>query len=88
MTTVSLARAAVVQAPRGAEWAAQIWMAVQAGFDRQAAKRAERAAARSVMRDALEVRELADSLRHQDPRMAADLMAAADRHERLAGVSR
>jgi hypothetical protein len=88
MTTVSLARAAVVHAPRGAEWAAQLWMAVQNVFERHAAKRARQAAARSVQREALEVRELAFSLRHQDPRMAADLMAAADRHERVAGLSR
>lgn len=32
---------------------------------------------------ARKVREYAQRLQHQDPRMAAELLAAADRHERL-----
>jgi hypothetical protein len=85
MSTVSLARAAVIPVPRGAVWAAQFWMALQTSFDRRVAKRAELTAAQRVLREAAEVRELASQWARQDPRMAAELSAAADRHERLAG---
>lgn len=39
--------------------------------------------ARDAVREAAAVREMADSIRPTDPRFAADLYAAADRHELL-----
>ena len=39
---------------------------------------------RDPVREAAEVRTLAESIRSHDPRFAADLFAAADRHESLA----
>jgi hypothetical protein len=38
---------------------------------------------RDPVREAAAVRALADSIRQTDPRFAADLCAAADRHEQL-----
>ena len=40
-------------------------------------------ATRDPVREAAEVRTLAESVRSHDPRFAADLFAAADRHEAL-----
>ncbi len=40
-------------------------------------------APRDPVREAAEVRSLAESIRGHDPRVAADLFAAADRHEAL-----
>lgn len=82
MTTVTLARPATVVAPRAAAWAANLWMAVSNAFQRSVKVRAESQAAGSVLRESSQVRELAWNMMSQDPRMAADLMAAADRHER------
>lgn len=39
--------------------------------------------ARDPIREAGEVRRMADTIRFSDPRFAADLYAAADRHERI-----
>ncbi len=41
------------------------------------------AARRDPIREAGEVRQMADAIRFSDPRFAADLYAAADRHERI-----
>ena len=38
---------------------------------------------RDPIREAGEVRRMADTIRFSDPRFAADLYAAADRHERI-----
>ena len=43
--------------------------------------RAPDAALRDAVREAQNVREMALSFSHSDPRFAADLFAAADRHE-------
>lgn len=60
--------------PRGARWAASLWTAVSAalGAAPKALSRAQEAA---------EVREMARRLQATDPGFAADLYAAADRHE-------
>ena len=42
---------------------------------------------RDPIREAAEVREMANSIRESDPRFASDLYAAADRHERLHALS-
>ena len=48
-------------------------------------RRAAPAAPRDRVREAAEVRALADSVRRTDRRFADDLNAAADRHEALGG---
>lgn len=82
MSSVTLARPATVAAPRAAAWAADLWFAVGQAFRRSAEVRTSQLAADTVRREATEVRELAWHMLSQDPRMAADLLAAADRHER------
>lgn len=71
--------------PRGARLAAALFLAVWRGvaaLGRRAAPRAHNA-----VQEAQAVRELAWSYRDIDPGFAADLAAAADRHETLHGVA-
>ncbi len=51
----------------------------------QLGKRPAKPASRLAAAEANEVRQLALEVRRSDPRFAADLFAAADRHERLHG---
>lgn len=81
MTTITVARPATVVEPRGAIWAAQAVWSVWQFISRHAAARSEFRAAVNRVAEAAAVRRLADSWRDQDPRFAADLYAAADRHE-------
>jgi len=69
--------------PRGARAAAAVFLALGrlvAGLFRVAPARPK-----SVEEEARAVREMAWQYQQVDPRFAADLMAAADRHERLNG---
>jgi hypothetical protein len=71
--------------PRGSRFAAAVFIAL-----RRAVVRAGRGAssrATDPVQDAQQVRELAWSYRQSDPGFAADLAAAADRHEQLHGVA-
>ena len=70
--------------PRGARVAAAVVIALWrlfAGLGRKAAP-----PARTATQEAQDVRELALTHQTSDPRFAAELFAAADRHERLHGV--
>jgi hypothetical protein len=70
--------------PRGARAAAALFVAtwrLVAGLFRAAPA----APAQSVEEEARAVREMAWQYQKVDPRFAADLMAAADRHERING---
>lgn len=85
MTTIRLQVAPRVAPdnPRGARAAAALFVAfvrLLSGLFRSAGPRP-----RSAEEEAQAVRELALSYRDTDPRFAADLLAAADRHERLYG---
>jgi hypothetical protein len=81
MTTITINAPAKVSAPRGAvlaaHWFAALLNGIQALADRRAAHR------RGVDRqaEAAEVRNFAHQVALEDPRFAADLYAAADRHE-------
>ena len=69
--------------PRGARAAALVFLALWrlvTGMFRAAAPRPK-----SVEEEARAVREMALQYQKVDPRFAADLMAAADRHERING---
>lgn len=86
MTTIHLQVAPRVGAayPRGSRLAAAVFLAAwraMAALGRSAGPRP-----RSPLQDVLAVRELAWSYRDSDPGFAADLAAAADRHETLHGL--
>ena len=87
MTTIHLQVAPPVgpALPRGSRYAATIFLAVWralADLGRSAKPRGK-----SPAQEAQEVRELAWSYRETDPGFAADLAAAADRHELLHGTA-
>ena len=85
MSTIHLQVASPVTPdnPRGARAAAAVFVALwrlAVGVIRAASTRSQ-----SVAQEAHAVREMALQYQKVDPRFAADLMAAADRHERLHG---
>ncbi len=80
MTTLSVRIPAPVAMPRAAPVAAAIFLRVLGWFDRVGQAR-ERAA---IAAEARAVRAYAQRYASHDPRFAADLLAAADRHERQA----
>ena len=74
-----------VSMPRGSRYAAAVFVAlwrVLAALGRNAPP-----LPKTPEEEAQAVRELAFEYRQRDPRFAAELVAAADRHERLHGVS-
>jgi len=85
MASITVTGVPTVQTPRGAIWAAQGAVATWRLFagilaTRREAKQAARTALQTA-RDAAYVRALANHHARTDPGFAADLMAAADRHE-------
>lgn len=74
-STVSVLNVATPAMPRGSTMAAALYTAVASLFRRTPA------AAPTPAEEAAAVRELARSLQNTDPGFAADLYAAADRHE-------
>lgn len=83
MTSLSIYSSMNTQAPRGALWAANAAVGLWRAVSRWAGKPA---AEPSPAAEAAEVRELARQFIKTDPGFAADLYAAADRHEALHGV--
>jgi hypothetical protein len=85
MTTIHLQVAPRVGPahPRGSRLAAAVFLALWRGAAALVHSAAPRA--REVDPDTRAVRELAMSFRDSDPGYAADLSAAADRHEQLQG---
>lgn len=73
-TTMKIVGLPQVAEPRGARWAANLFQAVARAFGAapQVLTRAQEAA---------QVREMARQVQAADPGFAADLYAAADRHE-------
>jgi len=83
MSTITVTGIAKVSEPRGALWAAR----AAAALGRLLARRPrERSPAESAAREAAMVRAMACHHMSTDPGFAADLMAAADRHEAAAGA--
>jgi hypothetical protein len=78
MNTITVSGVAKVREPRGALWAAQ---AVIALWQLLARKRRERVAVDAMAQEIARVRALARHHMATDPGFAADLLAAADRHE-------
>jgi ABC-type sugar transport system substrate-binding protein len=71
--------------PRGSRLAAALFLALSRGVAAMAASAT--AHSHRPEQDVQQVRELAWSYRDSDPGFAADLSAAADRHERQLGLS-
>jgi hypothetical protein len=87
MTSITVTGVPTVKAPRGALWAAGAAAAAWAGLSRWlGAQRRAGAAADTPAIEAARVREMARRFAAVDPGFAADLMAAADRHEAQHGV--
>jgi hypothetical protein len=83
MTTIHLQVAPRVgpEVPRGAELAAALAVAAMQGW--RSLRHALHAPAVSSAHDVQAVRETAWRMLDADPRLAADLLAAADRHEQM-----
>ena len=79
MSTVTTVQLHPTTAPRGARWAAEAVLALVDGLHRVFARR--EAVPRSPAEEAEALRRYAMTLRTSDPGFAADLMAAADRHD-------
>ncbi len=86
MTTISVHTPSPVAAPRGAALAANLIAHVMDWFEAVGTARAAAAVRRleaTHATEAAEVRRYAQTWVDHDPRFAADLMAAADRHYRI-----
>jgi hypothetical protein len=82
MTTITVNTPAQVAEPRGARWAADAFARLLKWMESSAADRDLRRVVLSRAAEAARVRQYAQEVMAQDPRFAADLFAAADRHER------
>lgn len=82
MTTITVNIPSAVRAPRGSIVAARWFSALLMWFERTTERRAARRVAVDRQAEAAQVRRYAQSVAAHDPRFAADLCAAADRHER------
>ena len=82
MTTITVHAPAKVATPRAAIWAAGLFMQLLDLIERATVARAERRAAAERLAEAAAVRQYAMRFASHDPRFTADLLAAADRHER------
>ncbi len=78
MNTITVPGVAKVREPRGAQWAARAAFALWEVLGR---KRRGRAVEEAAAREIEQVRALARHHQATDPGFAADLLAAADRHE-------
>ena len=87
MSSITVTGVPTVKAPRGAIWAARGAVAAWAALSRWFADNPlrVRSAAVEAAVDAARVREMARLHAATDPGFAADLMAAADRHEMQSG---
>ena len=82
MTTITVLRPVHVRTPRVAGLAAALFTGLLSWFESNRTAKAEERAEAQRTADAASVREYANRCLPHDPRFAADLMAAADRHER------
>ena len=82
MTTITVQSPIRVATPRATQWAAGAFTGVMSWFQQHGAARAERQLQADRASEATAVREYAQRYTNHDPRFAADLLAAADRHDR------
>jgi hypothetical protein len=81
MTTITINTPVKVEAPRGATWAATWFSKLLTGIDMLVESRVQRRLRTQRVAEANQVRQYAHEVMGQDRRFAADLLAAADRHE-------
>ncbi len=81
MTTITIQRPLKVREPRAAAWAAALFGQMLRALQDRRAARAERRERAERAAEAAAVRQYALRYASHDPRFAADLVAAADRHE-------
>lgn len=81
MTTITVHSPIKVAAPRATRWAAGAFTGVLRWFENHNVERQARQMQTERAADAMAVREYANRFAQHDPRFAADLLAAADRHE-------
>lgn len=87
MTTITVSSPRPVASPRGAVFAAWAFQRISdalTGWQTARLARADRRNVARLLADATSVRRYAQSVAQYDPRFAADLLAAADRHEAAA----
>lgn len=81
MTTITINTPVKIAAPRGSRIAAVWFGRLLTHLGDLAEQRAESRAQASRLKEASQVRAYAQAMMAEDPRFAADLFAAADRHE-------
>ncbi len=81
MSSITVNTPVKVNVPRVTGLAASLFVGLLNLFQRQGAERAARRARATKASEAAAVREYAERFLKHDPRFAADLQAAADRHE-------
>jgi hypothetical protein len=82
MTTITVQKPATVLVPRAAPIAAAIAFKILDAIEHVVTSHRAQKAEAGRIAEANTVRRYADEVRALDPRFAADLYAAADRHER------
>ncbi len=81
MTTITVHLPAAVLAPRGAAFFGSVYSTIAAGLTAWSQTRLQRRAAATRASEIADLRAYAWGLMKEDRRYAADLLAAADRHE-------
>jgi hypothetical protein len=81
MTAITVQLPITIAAPRASRWAASAFTGILNWFELHSAARAERQMQADRATEAAAVRNYAQRYASHDPRFAADLLAAADRHE-------
>lgn len=84
MTAITVQSPITIAVPRASRWAAGAFTGVLSWFEQHGTFRAERQLQADRATEAAAVREYAQRYARHDPRFAADLLAAADRHEQTA----
>ena len=82
MTTITVQTPVKVAAPRAARPAAALFSRLMDLFQSHSRLQAARRRQAQRVEEAVAVRQYAQRFAGHDPRFAADLLAAADRHER------
>lgn len=81
MSSITVLSPVKVAVPRASRYLANLFVSLTQWLQRTGASRAQRQLAADRGAEAAAVRQYAQRFASHDPRFAADLLAAADRHE-------